>query len=95
MGPLAEWDLSPQAATDTFLREYTLASALGEVVAALGRVRPTVWILRSLASDTQDETSTVSLLASFEAASSDEGLLPFPLSNLLYMENPYSYKKCQ
>jgi hypothetical protein len=57
------------AATDTFLREYMLASALGEVVAALGRVRPTIWILRSLASDTQDETSTVSLLASFEAAS--------------------------
>eukprot|EP01051_Picozoa_sp_SAG22_P013235 SAG22_NODE_1458_length_4379_cov_5.524766_4_plen_329_part_00 len=56
-------------ATDTFLREYMLASALGEVVAALGRVRPTLWILRSLASDTQDETSTVSLLASFEAAS--------------------------
>ena len=57
------------AATDTFLREYMLASALGEIVAALGRVRPTVWILRSLASDTQDETSTVSLLASFEAGS--------------------------
>ena len=46
-----------------------LGSALGEVVAALGRVKPTIWILRSLASDTQDETSTVSLLASFEAAS--------------------------
>jgi hypothetical protein len=25
----------------------------------------------------------------------DEGLLPFSLSNLLYTENPYSYKKCQ
>jgi arylsulfatase A-like enzyme len=25
----------------------------------------------------------------------DEGLLQFSLSNLLYMENPYSYKKCQ
>ena len=56
-------------ATDTFLREYMLASALGEVVATLGRVKPTVWILRSMASDTQDETSTVSLLAVFEAAS--------------------------
>ena len=58
-----------QGATDTFLREYQLASALGHVVVALGRVRPTLWILRSLASDTQDETSTVALLASFEAAS--------------------------
>jgi len=56
-------------ATDTFLREYMLASALGDVVAALGRVTPTLWILRSMASDTQDETSTVSLLAVFEAAS--------------------------
>jgi hypothetical protein len=56
-------------ATDTFLREYMLASALGEVVATLGRVKPTLWILRSMASDTQDETSTVSLLAVFEAAS--------------------------
>tara|TARA_B110000208_G_scaffold3854_1_gene5120 strand:- start:207 stop:2702 length:2496 start_codon:yes stop_codon:yes gene_type:complete len=56
-------------ATDTFLREYMLASALGDVVAALGRVKPTIWILRSMASDTQDETSTVSLLAVFEAAS--------------------------
>ena len=46
-----------------------LASALGDVVAALGRVKPTIWILRSMASDTQDETSTVSLLAVFEAAS--------------------------
>jgi hypothetical protein len=25
----------------------------------------------------------------------DEGLLPLSPSNLLYMENPYSYKKCQ
>jgi hypothetical protein len=25
----------------------------------------------------------------------DEGLLALPLSNLVYMENPYSYKKCQ
>jgi hypothetical protein len=56
-------------ATDTFLREYMLASALGEAVAALGRVKPTIWILRSMASNTQDETSTVSLLAVFEAAS--------------------------
>jgi hypothetical protein len=29
------------------------------------------------------------------AAGLDEGLLPFSLPNLLYMENPYSYKKCQ
>jgi hypothetical protein len=29
------------------------------------------------------------------AAGLDEGLLPLTLSNLLYMENPYSYKKCQ
>ena len=56
-------------ATDTFLREYMLASALGGIVATLGRVKPTLWILRSMASDTQDETSTVSLLAAFEAAS--------------------------
>ena len=46
-----------------------LASSLGEVVAAIGRVKPVLWILRSMASDTQDETSTVSLLAVFEAAS--------------------------
>ena len=25
----------------------------------------------------------------------DEGLLSLSLSNLLYMENPYGYKKCQ
>jgi hypothetical protein len=25
----------------------------------------------------------------------DEGLLPLSLSDLLYMENPYGYKKCQ
>jgi hypothetical protein len=25
----------------------------------------------------------------------DEGFLSFSLSNLVYMENPYSYKKCQ
>ena len=56
-------------ATDTFLRQFMLASALGEVVAAIGRLRPVLWILRSMASDTQDETSTVSLLAVFEAAS--------------------------
>jgi hypothetical protein len=29
------------------------------------------------------------------AAGLDEGLLSFSLSNLLYMDNPYSYKKCQ
>ena len=29
------------------------------------------------------------------AAVLDEGLLSLSLSNLLYMENPYSYKKCQ
>ena len=28
-------------------------------------------------------------------ASLDEGLLSLSLSNLLYMENPYSYQKCQ
>jgi hypothetical protein len=28
-------------------------------------------------------------------AGSDEGLLPLSFSNLLYMENPYSYKECQ
>ena len=29
------------------------------------------------------------------SAGLDEGLLQFSLSNLLYMENPYSYKKYQ
>ena len=29
------------------------------------------------------------------AAGFDEGLLPLPLPNLLYTENPYSYTKCQ
>ena len=29
------------------------------------------------------------------AAGLDEGLLSLTLSNLLYMENPYGYKKCQ
>ena len=28
-------------------------------------------------------------------ASLDEGFLSLSLSNLLYMDNPYSYKKCQ
>ena len=55
--------------TDTFLREYMTASAVGDVVAALGRMEPSVRILRSMASNTQDETSTVALLAAFEAAS--------------------------
>jgi len=55
--------------TDTFLREYMTASAVGNVVAALGRMEPSVRILRSMASNTQDETSTVALLAAFEAAS--------------------------
>jgi hypothetical protein len=32
----------------------------------------------------------------FEAAAGlDEGLLPLTLSDLLYMENPYSYQKCR
>ena len=31
----------------------------------------------------------------FVRAGLDEGLLSVSLSNLLYMENPYSYKKCQ
>jgi hypothetical protein len=31
----------------------------------------------------------------FLAACLDEGLLSLNLSNLLYMENPYSYKKFQ
>jgi hypothetical protein len=30
-----------------------------------------------------------------ERAGLDEGLLQFSLSNLLYMENPYMYKKFQ
>jgi hypothetical protein len=30
-----------------------------------------------------------------DPAGLDEGLLQFSLSNLLYMENPYSYKKFQ
>ena len=30
-----------------------------------------------------------------DAAGLDEGLLSLSLSNLLYMDNPYSYKKCQ
>jgi hypothetical protein len=55
--------------TDIFLREHMVASAVGDIVAGLGRLRPTIWILRSMASDTQDETSTVALLAAFEAAS--------------------------
>ena len=29
------------------------------------------------------------------AAGLDEGLLPLTLSNLLYMENPYSHKRCR
>ena len=45
------------------------ASAIGDVVAGLGRMKPAVYLLRSFASDTQDETSTVALLAAFEAAS--------------------------
>ena len=34
-------------------------------------------------------------LAGLWAAGLDEGLLSLPLSDLLYTENPYSYKKCQ
>ena len=30
-----------------------------------------------------------------DVAGLDEGLLSLSLSNLLYMENPYSYNKCQ
>ena len=30
-----------------------------------------------------------------QLAGLDEGFLQVHLSNLLYMENPYSYKKCQ
>ena len=33
--------------------------------------------------------------AAMSKAGLDEGLLQFSLSNLLYMKNPYSYKKCQ
>ena len=29
------------------------------------------------------------------AAGFDEGLLPLTLSNLLYMKNPHSYRRCQ
>ena len=32
---------------------------------------------------------------SLDAAGLDEGLLSLSLSNLLYMENPHSHKKCQ
>jgi hypothetical protein len=36
--------------------------------------------------------TTIGLL---DTAGLDEGLLSLSLSNLLYMESPYSYKKCQ
>ena len=37
----------------------------------------------------------MSLVTFSDEAGLDEGLLPLTLSNLLCMENPYSYKKCQ
>ena len=56
------------AVTDAFLRAYAAASAHGEVVAALGRQAPRIWLLRSWSSFALDANSTQALLATFEVA---------------------------
>eukprot|EP00729_Bicosta_minor_P006089 gene6089-9228_t len=56
-------------ATDTFLRAFMTATAHGTCVAALGRVRPRVWILRSWPSFAANLNATADLLGAFEPAS--------------------------
>ena len=56
-------------ATDTFLRAFMAATAHGPCVAALGRVRPRIWILRSWPSFAANLNATSDLLGAFEPAS--------------------------
>jgi hypothetical protein len=57
------------AAVDTFLREFMTATAHGTVVAAVGRLPPRIWLLRSWSSFALNENATRVLLSSFEVAS--------------------------
>jgi len=56
-------------ATDTFLRAFMTATAHGACVAALGRVRPRIWILRSWPSFAANLNTTSDILGAFEPAS--------------------------
>jgi hypothetical protein len=51
--------------------------------------RGDVFLITKIPCDTATKNATT------EAAGLDEGLLSFALSNLLYIENPYSHKKCR